>query len=43
LKKLNGESNKVCEIKWIPIIEIGKYNWAFHHKELLMQIDPCKL
>ena len=41
--KLKGEKDEVSEIKWIPINEIENYKWAFHHKELLMLVNPCKL
>lgn len=32
-----GETNEVSDIKWIPIEDINKYQWAFNHKETIYQ------
>ena len=42
LNKLKGgEANEVDDVKWIPIEDIDKYEWAFNHKTtLLAEIVP---
>lgn len=42
LNKLKGgETNEVDDVKWIPIEDIDKYEWAFNHKTtLLAEIVP---
>lgn len=34
----NNEKDEVGEIKFIPIIDISEYEWAFNHKQLITQI-----
>ena len=31
-----GEVDEVDDIKWIPIKDIDKYQWAFHHKDAIL-------
>lgn len=31
----NSETNEVSSIRWIPISDINKYDWAFEHNELI--------
>lgn len=34
-----GEANEVSSIAWIPLTDIEKYDWAFHHKELIYKVQ----
>lgn len=36
--KKGNEKNEVGEIKWIPLNEIDKYQWAFNHKTRIVEI-----
>lgn len=39
---VGGEKDEVETIKWIPLTDIEKYKWAFHHKELIYKgIEEC--
>jgi ADP-ribose pyrophosphatase YjhB (NUDIX family) len=31
-----GEVGEVDDIKWIPVKDIDKYRWAFHHKDVIL-------
>ena len=33
--KRGGEKNEVDELRWIPLDEVGNYDWAFGHDELI--------
>jgi len=33
-----SEKNEVGKIKWIPLNEIDKYQWAFGHKTLIVEV-----
>lgn len=33
--ELGGEKDEVADIKWIRIRDIGNYQWAFNHKEII--------
>lgn len=33
-----GEENEVSEIKWIPVNELYKYDWAFNHDDIISNI-----
>ncbi len=35
-----GEENEVEEIKWIPMCDLDKYQWAFKHDVLIKQLFP---
>lgn len=35
-----NEKDEVGEIKWIPIDEVDKYQWAFKHQDLVMKYLP---
>ncbi len=37
-----GEENEVDAIKWIPVDDIEKYNWAFNHKTVIKKYAPNK-
>ena len=37
-----GELNEVDDIKWIPIDDIDKYEWAFNHLNTIKSIVPSK-
>ena len=37
-----GEVNEVSDIRWIPVDDIDKYEWAFHHDETIAQYIPGK-
>ena len=32
-----SEDREISELKWIPIDEIGNYQWAFNHRELIIE------
>lgn len=36
------EKNEVGEIKWIPLDETDKYQWAFEHNKLVKKYSPEK-
>lgn len=36
--ELGGEKNEVDDVKWIPIKDIDKYEWAFNHKDIINEI-----
>ena len=36
--KKENEKNEVGQIKWIPLNEIDKYDWAFGHKTRIVEI-----
>jgi 8-oxo-dGTP pyrophosphatase MutT (NUDIX family) len=36
--KKHNEKNEVGRIAWIPINNIDKYDWAFGHKERIVEI-----
>ena len=36
-----GEKDEVDNIKFIPIQDLDKYNWAFNHKDLIKEIFNC--
>lgn len=38
VNELTGEPNEVEEIKWIPLHEIPKYEWAFDHDEIILDM-----
>lgn len=48
IKKLGGltkgeggeedEFDEVDEVKWIPVEEIGNYEWAYHHDEIIKRV-----
>ena len=38
----DGEENEVDDVRWIPIDDIDKYNWAFNHYEIIKKYAPCK-
>lgn len=38
--KMNMEGNEVDDIQWIPISKLNDYNWAFNHKNLILQYTP---
>ena len=38
ISDLTGEPNEVEEIKWIPLHEILKYEWAFDHDKIIIGI-----
>lgn len=33
-----GEVDEVNDRKWIPLKEYGKYDWAFHHREVIEEL-----
>lgn len=33
-----SEKDEVSNIRWIPVNEIDKYDWAFNHKKLIREI-----
>ena len=33
-----GETNEVADVKWIPIGDISKYEWAFNQKETILNL-----
>lgn len=37
-KLKGGEVNEVSEIKWIPVKDIDKYQWAFNHGNIIKEI-----
>lgn len=37
---INGEVDEVEEVKWIPVMEIDNYKWAFGHDVLIKEL--CK-
>lgn len=37
LTSAHSEPDEVEELKWIPLSEIGKYEWAFDHKEVIFE------
>lgn len=38
-----GEKNEVADVRWIPINDIDKYEWAFNHDKLLKTIFTSTL
>jgi len=36
INDLTGEPNEVEEIRWIPLHEVTKYEWAFGHDQILI-------
>ena len=36
---INSEENEVEDIKWIPLIEIQNYEWAFSHDLIIKEIQ----
>ena len=33
-----SEPNEVEELKWIPLAEVGNYEWAFDHKNVIFEV-----
>jgi len=33
-----SEYEEIADIKWIPIVDVHLYNWAFKHDEIIMNI-----
>ena len=33
-----GEEDEVSDVKWIPVSEVDNYEWAFHHKQRILDI-----
>lgn len=33
-----GEANEVAEVAWIPLSKISEYEWAFNHKNRILEI-----
>ena len=42
VKKEGGEENEVDGVKWIPIDDIDKYDWAFNHRKTIQLYAPKK-
>lgn len=38
LNDRNSEKNEVADIMWMDVNDIGNYEWAFNHKQLLKDI-----
>ena len=41
-KLSGGEQDEVDNIRWIPVEDIDKYRWAFHHEETIREYGPKK-
>ena len=37
-----GEADEVERIKWIPLDEVGRYQWAFGHEKTIFEAAPSK-
>lgn len=35
---INSEENEVAEVKWIPVDDVFKYDWAFNHNNIIQEI-----
>lgn len=40
---INGEDNEVDDVKWIPIDDVDKYDWAFNHRKVIDMYAPGKI
>ena len=32
-----GEVDEVTEVKWIPVSDVSRYQWAFNHLEVIKE------
>lgn len=41
-RTFGGEVDEVADVRWIPVDEIDKYDWAFNHGKTLKKMIPNK-